>query len=428
MITRLEVDIEIMGRRKEVGSISGESEFTAVFSYSPDYVRSRDSMPISASLPLREEAFNPGQTRSFFEGLLPEGFMRRAIARNNRVDADDYLSLLGMLGSECPGAISIRAEDYMPADPGYKIPEETAMYELASGSTDAAARLSAEAELSLPGTSGKIGAYKGEDGSWLMPEGGAASTHILKQSNTRYEGIVQNERLAFMTAEALGIEVPGSEILSFRRKGGRTETVLATERYDRTTDGSVRKIDGMNCPLRLHQEDFGQAMGISTANKYEHAGKHHMRDMFRVLREKSASPIEDQMKLWDIIGFNYLIGNTDGHIKNFSIIYDANMRSARLAPAYDMVSTIVYDNRTDDMAFAIGGVGKWNDIDRSAFEKACVECRLNTRLFMKRFDEMSARFEGALRASAGSLSKDGYPVAEDIADRIIQKHKDKEKK
>jgi serine/threonine-protein kinase HipA len=426
-LKRLEVDIEIMGRRKEVGSISGESEFTATFAYSSDYVRSRDSMPISASLPLKEDAFNQGETRTFFEGLLPEGFIRRTIAKNNRVDADDYLSLLCMLGSECPGAVSIRGDDYTPTDPGYKEPDADSMYELASGSADKAAELEVEAQLSLPGSTGKIGAYKGEDGTWYIPRGGAASTHIIKQGNIRYEDIVQNERLMLMTAEALGIEVPSSEIVSCKGQG-KDRFLLASERYDRSLAGSVRKIDGMNCPLRLHQEDFGQAMGVSAANKYEHLGKHHMRDMFRVLREKSASPIEDQIKLWDIVVFNYLIGNTDAHIKNFSIIYDENMRSARLAPAYDLVSTIIYDNQADDMAFAIGGVGKWEDIDRSAFEKACVECRLNTRLFMKRFDEMSAQFERALKASAGSLSKEGYPEAQAIADRILKKHKDKEKK
>ena len=424
---RLEVDIEITGRRKEVGSISGESEFTATFAYSPDYVRSRDSMPISASLPLREAAFNQGETRTFFEGLLPEGFIRRTIAKNNRVDADDYLSLLCMLGSECPGAISIRGDDYTPTDPGYKEAGAKTMYELASGSADVTAELAVEAQLSLQGSTGKIGSYKGEDGTWYIPQGGAPSTHIIKQGNVRYGDIVQNECLMLMTAEALGVEVQSSEIVKCKGHG-KDKLLLATERYDRTLAGSVRKIDGMSCPLRLHQEDFGQAMGVSAANKYEHLGKHHMRDMFRVLREKSASPIEDQIKLWDIVVFNYLIGNTDAHIKNFSIVYDENMRSARLAPAYDLVSTIIYDNQSDDMAFAVGGVGKWEDIDRNAFEKACVECRLNTRFFMKRFDEMSAQFEKALLESAAGLSKDGYPEAQNIAEKILKKHRDKEKK
>lgn len=424
---RLEVDIEIMGRRKEVGSISGDSEFTASFAYSPDYVRSGESMPISASLPLREEAFSPEQTRNFFEGLLPEGFIRRTIAKNNRVDADDYLSLLSMLGSECLGAITIKDDDFVPTEPGYKKLDPNFMYELAAEGATKSANLVVESRLSLTGASGKIGAYRSEEGDWYLPVGSAPSTHILKQSHIRYDSIVQNEQLALVTAEALGIEVPGTLIVDNKREGHKDEILLATERYDRTLVGSVRKIDGLNCPLRLHQEDFAQALGISAANKYESAGEHQMREMFRMLREKSASPIEDQIKLWDIIVFHYLIGNTDGHIKNFSILYDGKIKSARLAPAYDIVSTIVYENHSSDMAFAIGGVGKWDELDRNAFEKACVECRLNSRFFMKRFDDMASRFDAALKASAEKLSKTGYPEAWDIAERILKRHKIKGK-
>ena len=64
-----------------------------------------------------------------------------------------------------------------------------------------------------------------------------------------------------------------------------------------------------------------------------------MKKMFDLLRRYSASPIEDQIKLWEIIVFHWLIGNTDGHIKNFSLVYDANLKAVRLAPAYDIVST-----------------------------------------------------------------------------------------
>ena len=424
---RLEVDIEIMGRRKEVGSISGDSEFTAAFAYSPDYVMSKESMPISVNLPLREEPFSPEQTRSFFEGLLPEGFVRSTIAKNNRVDADDYLSLLNMLGSECSGAITVREEDFIPIDPGYKKLEEDILYELAAEGAAKSAELLVESRLSLTGASGKIGAYRSERGDWYLPLGGAASTHIMKQSHIRYDGIVQNEQLALMTAAALGIDVSDSMIVDTQKRGHRDEILLATKRYDRTLSGSVRKMGGMDCPLRLHQEDFAQAMGISAANKYESAGEHQMRDMFRVLREKSAFPIEDQIKLWDMIVFHYLIGNTDGHIKNFSLLYDEKLRSARLAPAYDIVSTIVYSNHSSDMAFAIGGVGKWEDLGRSAFEKACLECRLNTRLFMKRYDDMAARFDSVLTASAEKLARDGYSESEKIAETIIKKHRKRNK-
>ena len=59
-------------------------------------------------------------------------------------------------------------------------------------------------------------------------------------------------------------------------------------------------------------------MGISAQRKYEHNQEGYLKKMFDLLRVYSANPIIDQLKLWDICVFNYLVGNTDGHIKNFS--------------------------------------------------------------------------------------------------------------
>ena len=58
--------------------------------------------------------------------------------------------------------------------------------------------------------------------------------------------------------------------------------------------------------------------------------------MFNLLASYSANPLEDQKKLLERIVFNYLIGNTDCHIKNYSLLYSENLREIRLAPAYDM--------------------------------------------------------------------------------------------
>ena len=85
-----------------------------------------------------------------------------------------------------------------------------------------------------------------------------------------------------MTAEAMGIETPRTIIINNKKAEVEDEVLLATERYDRTMEGSIKSLSGMPCPLRLHQEDFGQALGISAASKYERQGEHHMRDMFRI--------------------------------------------------------------------------------------------------------------------------------------------------
>ena len=426
---KLDVSIEKNGRQREVGVISGSNDYDASFCYSEHYLDSGTARPISISLPLTEEPYGPEATRRFFEGLLPEGFMRRTVAEQNRTDDSDYLSILEMLGAECLGAVQIKGENYKNVEPSYKLFDPEAMYKLAAEGATRSADLVVEAHLSLTGASGKVGAYKNEDGQWFLPVGSAPSTHILKQSHIRYDKIVQNEQLALRTAEFLGIDVPKSEIVEAypeqvhdgMLRAPLTENVLfATERYDRTFEGAESLVDGMLCPLRLHQEDFGQALGIPASGKYERPGEKHMKKMFDLLRRCSASPIEDQIRLWDMIVFHWLIGNTDGHIKNFALVYDANLKAVRLAPAYDIVSTILYDTHSSEMAFSVGGQIEWKKIDRSCFEEACKECGLNKKLFMQLFDEKHALFRDALRRAAETVRDEGIEDALWMADRILE--------
>ena len=145
-----------------------------------------------------------------------------------------------------------------------------------------------------------------------------------------------------------------------------------------------------------------------------------MKKMFALLADRSMSPVEDQMKLWDIIVFHWLIGNTDGHIKNFSLLYDSRLRSLRLAPAYDIISTVVYDNHSSQMAFSIGGESDWGSIGREHFERAADEAGLNRKIMLARLDSMSGRFDDALRQASTELAGAGYTEVTAIADLIRQ--------
>lgn len=418
---KLDVSIEMDGLQREVGSLTGDSEYSARFCYSEDYLNSPFARPISISLPLKEEPFSLEETRGFFEGLLPEGFLRRTVAENNRMDASDYLTLLDILGSECLGAIQIKGADYEAVEPRYKEFDPDTLFALSTEGATRSADLVVKAHLSLTGASGKVGAYLGADDRWYLPIGSAPSTHILKQSHIRYDRIVQNEQLAQITAENLGISVPHSEIVRTHEEIGDGQVLFASERYDRTLEGSVDTISGLPCPLRLHQEDFGQALGIHSAAKYERPGQMFMKRMFDLLRKYSASPIEDQMKLWDMIVFHYLIGNTDGHVKNFSLLYDRNLKSVKLAPAYDVISTIVYDNHSWEMAIAIAGETVWGKIRRETFVDAAREVGINKKIFMERYDDLDSRFERALRDAADEMTAEGFSEAGDIAARILTK-------
>ena len=158
----------------------------------------------------------------------------------------------------------------------------------------------------------------------LLPEfkpiGNAPSTHIVKQSHVRLEGIVANETLCLLAAKLLGISVPENFILNCQGLS-ENEFLFATKRYDRFFSDSSKTIEGMKVPFRLHQEDFSQSLGIPASKKYEEKGDSHLKKIFELLRSYSSDPISDQLKLWDMLVFDYFIGNTDAHIKNFSLLY-----------------------------------------------------------------------------------------------------------
>ena len=143
--------------------------------------------------------------------------------------------------------------------------------------------------------------------------------------------------------------------------------------------------------------------------------------MFALLRRVSSNPIEDQLKLWRILIFDYLIGNTDNHLKNYSLLYSPDLKSVRLAPAYDIVSTAVYEQSTREMALRIGSEHILDEVTRNSFLLAASEAGLGTRLAMKYFDRMAEQFPSALEKAASRLTEEGYPEAEYLRTKILQR-------
>ena len=407
---KLKVSIEIQGKQIWLGEISGERSEDATFSYLDSYLDLDLARPISLSLPLKEEPFSPNATKTFFDGLLPEGFTRRSIAMSLGVKEDDYLSLLLALGNECIGAIRIFDDESQQQEARYKKIRGTKIAELAREGIAENADLIAESRLSLAGATGKIGLYYEEKkDAWYLPSGDAPSTHIIKQSHIRLRDIVTNEQLVLKTAKRLGIDVPDSFIVNIG--GGKDGDVLfASKRYDRT-ELSDRVVGGHICPLRRHQEDMGQALGIPPSSKYEAKGESYLKKIGELLRQVSKNPAADISKLWDITVFNYLVGNTDNHIKNLSIIYSSNLDAISLAPAYDLLSTVIYDGTTRNMAFNIGGVYSIDEIDRTAWERAALDVGLGKKYALERYDWLKGSMGKALSESTKELMDQGLTSA-----------------
>lgn len=179
----LVVSIERDGVMIPVGRICSEDPAAAQFRYDAEYL-SRAYAPISISLPLQEQPFSPAQTKNFFEGLLPEGFIRRSVAQWMHVDENDYLSILHGLGRECLGALCITEEDE-EVTASYESITEGQVRELAAEGAVKSAELVTRSHLSLTGASGKVGLYydAAHDG-WYLPRGTAPSTHILSRTRS----------------------------------------------------------------------------------------------------------------------------------------------------------------------------------------------------------------------------------------------------
>lgn len=413
----LSVYIELNGIQTLVGTISGEQYNDARFRYVREYIEAREAAPISVSLPFQDDYFSTEQTRNFFESLLPEGFSRKAVADWMKADENDYIAILAQLGRECLGAIKI-VEGNDDRESGYELLSAERVKALAAEGATKSTEILLETHLSLTGASGKVGLYYNSDNNkWYLPKGDAPSTHIVKQSHVRHKQIVLNEQLCIQTAKRIGIAVPESFIVSNGSQSDQ-DVLYATPRYDRPLSEN-KIIDGLKCPYRLHQEDFAQALGIFASDKYEKVPSGYMSRMFDLLRHNSVNPIEDQIALLRIIIFNYLIGNTDCHVKNFSLLYSEDLKSKRLAPAYDLVATRVY-RTTSNMSFYIGGELDITKINRNNFTISASEIGLSQKMVLDNFDYVANKLEGAMTEAAEELANKGFDNSISLKNEILK--------
>ena len=95
------------------------------------------------------------------------------------------------------------------------------------------------------------------------------------------------------------------------------------------------------------------------------------------------------------------------------------MRSIRLAPAYDIVSTVVYESSTREMSMKIGQSINIDEVTAESFEKAASDIGLGRNLAMSRYYEMLDKFEISLREAANELNEEGFTAAIDLCEKIL---------
>lgn len=193
--------------------------------------------------------------------------------------------------------------------------------------------------------------------------------------------------------------------------------IICTERFDRDLSNSVRAVDGLPVPARLHQEDCCQALGIVPERKYEEGGASYLDKLVGLVNSASTNPIDDLWKLWDMVIFNYLIGNCDAHLKNFALLRDFTWRELRVAPAYDLVCTSCYGGLSRRMAMSIGRAHVLDDVSARSFEEQAKKMGLPSGRAMARVEELTHSVVSAIDHSAFAMKKNGVRC-EELADRV----------
>jgi serine/threonine-protein kinase HipA len=190
---------------------------------------------------------------------------------------------------------------------------------------------------SLAGFQRKALLGRANDGTWQLPSGSAPSTWILKPDGPH--AMAANEATCLRLAAACGLPAPDAELLDVAGL-----PVLAVKRYDRQ-DAPAGDI-----PIRVHQEDGCQTTAMPPGLKYEEQGGPSLRDFADVIR--NFGDPRDVTGLLRRTTFNMAVGNADAHAKNFSILHEQGEPAVRLAPLYDVLSTIALE-LTDSTGQAI---------------------------------------------------------------------------
>lgn len=217
----------------------------------------------------------------------------------------------------------------------------------------------AAGKLSISGVQPKLSMKLDKKNNSLISvaEGGE---YILKPQTAAFPNIPENEQCCMDIAAEFEIDVPSHCLLPL--KDGSLAYIV--KRFDRKSG------------VKIHQEEFSQILG--SADKY----KGSVEQIGRKLKEISTAPGYDVQLFFERVVFNFIIGNGDAHLKNYSIAYK-DKETIRLTPAYDIVCSKLVILEEEDSALAING--KKNQLKREDFDKVADYLNIPVKIRYEKF-------------------------------------------
>jgi serine/threonine-protein kinase HipA len=212
----------------------------------------------------------------------------------------------------------------------------------------------------------------GTDGGRLTIVGALGGTHILKPPAPEYPGMPQLEHWTMRLAHRCGLETASSGLV-FLASG---EASFLVRRFDRAKG------------RRIHVEDLCQLSEQPTADKYRSS----MERVASIVRRLTTAPGDDALRLFDLTVFCLLVGNSDMHLKNWSLVQDENR--VRLSPAYDLLPTRLLLSDPEESALPIHG--RKARLERADLLALAAHARIPEKVARTRMDSTTRSLLGAL--------------------------------
>lgn len=407
-----------------VGQLNRETSGAIDFRYDPAWLAWEHTMPVSLSLPLREDRYIGAPVSAVFDNLLPDNAdIRKKVAERVGAAGVDAFSLLTALGRDCVGALQFLTDDVEPGPAGVIEGHPVKDAEIADMIKNLARnplglKPDEDFRISIAGAQEKTALlrYKGR---WEKPLGTTPTTHILKpQIGELPNGIdlsnsVENEYLCLTLTKTMGLPSANAEMATFGSK-----RVLIVERFDRLFTDNKRL-------LRIPQEDCCQALSVPWTLKYESEGGPGVQQILKLLAGSDDADTDRRNFLKAIIVF-WLLGATDGHAKNFSVFLSPG-GGYRLTPLYDIVSAQpslaakqIRRNKMK-MAMAVGDNRHYTmeSVVGRHFIQSAIKAGLGRAIALEVIEDILETGPKALERVLAGLPK-GFPgtVAEPIAEGV----------
>jgi serine/threonine-protein kinase HipA len=168
--------------------------------------------------------------------------------------------------------------------------------------------------------------------------------YIFKPQTQNFREVPENEDVTMRLAELIGINIPLHGMVYSK---------------DNTLTYFIRRFDRVGRNKKIAVEDFAQLSGKDRETKYDSS----MEQIISLIDQFCTFPAIEKLKLFNLTLFNYLVGNEDMHLKNFSVI--RRDLKVELSPAYDLLNSTIILNSQEELALPL--CGKKNKLKKDDF-------------------------------------------------------------